>query len=113
MALQKNPKLSRSEIYDLLSSLPNEALLFLMARTTQETGRKAISLYFTQLKAVRISIGGGELKDLGLVPGPLYKTILGELLEARINGKVLTREDEIAYVKKHFAVQGEDQIPYI
>ena len=79
MALQKNPKLSRSEIFDLLSSLPNEALLFLMAKTTQETGRKAISLYFTQLKSIRISIGGEELKDLGLVPGPLYKTILGEL----------------------------------
>ncbi|MBI4764454.1 MAG: CBS domain-containing protein [Deltaproteobacteria bacterium] len=109
MTLQKNPKLSRSEIYGLLSPLPNEVLLFLMAKTTQETGRKAISLYFTQLKSIRISIGGGELKDLGLVPGPLYKTILEDLLEARINGKVLTREDEIAYVKKHFSTQEENQ----
>ncbi len=106
MTLQKNPKFSRSEIYKLLSPLPNEALLFLMAKTTQETGRKAISLYFTQLKSICISIGGEELKALGLVPGPLYKTILGDLLEARINGKVLTREDEIAYVKKHFGSRG-------
>jgi tRNA nucleotidyltransferase (CCA-adding enzyme) len=103
--LQKNPHFSRSQIYDLLSPLPNEALLFLMAKTTQETGRKAISLYFTQLKSIRISIGGKELKSLGLVPGPLYKHILGDLLEARINEKVLTREDEIAYVKKNFSAQ--------
>lgn len=109
MTLQKNPKFSRSEIYKLLSPLPNEALLFLMAKTTQETGRKAISLYFTQLKSTCISIGGEELKVLGLAPGPLYKTILGDLLEARINGKVLTREDELAYVKKHFAAQEENQ----
>jgi tRNA nucleotidyltransferase (CCA-adding enzyme) len=102
MTLQKNPKFSRSEIYKLLSPLPNEALLFLMAKATQEAGRKAISLYFTQLKSTCLSIGGEELKALGLVPGPVYKTILGDLLEARINGKVLTREDELAYVKKHF-----------
>ena len=106
--LQKNPTLSRSQIYHLLSPLPNEVLLFLMAKTTPETGRKAISLYFTQLKSLRISIGGEELKTMGLVPGPLYKKILGDLLEARINGKVLTREDEIAYVKKHFAAREKD-----
>ncbi len=111
MTLQKNPKSSRSEIVRLLSPLPIEALLFLMAKTTQETGRKMISLFFTQLKSIRISIGGEELKTLGLVPGPQYKTILGNLLEARINGKVLTREDEIAYVKKHFAEQEKNLTP--
>jgi tRNA nucleotidyltransferase (CCA-adding enzyme) len=108
--LHKNPNLSRSEIFNLLSPLPNEALLFLMARTTQETGRRVISLYFTQLKSIRISIGGEELKAMGLVPGPLYKSVLGDLLEARINGKVLTREDEIAYVKKHFSVPEANQL---
>jgi tRNA nucleotidyltransferase (CCA-adding enzyme) len=76
-----------------------------MAKAGQDTGRKAISLYFTQLKSIRISIGGEDLKDLGLVPGPLYKAVLNDLLEARINGKVLTPENEIAYVKKHFVPQ--------
>lgn len=102
MTLQKNPKLSRSEIYKILSSLPNEVLLFLMAKTNQEASRKAISLYFTQLKSIRISVGGEDLKNLGIAPGPRYKTILNDLLEARLNGKVLTHEDEIAYVIKHF-----------
>ena len=100
--LQKNSHLSRSDIAKLLSSLPNEVLLFLMARTNQEGIRKTISLYFTQLKSIRISVGGDDLKNLGLAPGPDYKVILTNLLEARINGKVLTHEDEIAYVKKHF-----------
>ncbi|MBI5604032.1 MAG: CBS domain-containing protein [Deltaproteobacteria bacterium] len=102
MTLQKNPKLSRSEMYKLLSSLPNEVLLFLMAKTNQEASRKAISLYFTQLKSIQISVGGEDLKNLGIAPGPRYKTILNDLLEARLNGKVLTHEDEIAYVIKHF-----------
>lgn len=101
-ALQKNSHLSRSDIAKLLSPLPNEVLLFLMARTNQEGIRKTISLYFTQLKSIRISVGGDDLKNLGMAPGPGYKVILTDLLEARINGKVLTHEDEIAYVKKHF-----------
>jgi len=109
MVLQKNPKMSRSEIYKFLSTIPNEALLFIMAKAGQETGRKTVSLYFTQLKSIRISVTGEDLKSLGLAPGPIYKNILGELLEARINGKLLTQEDEIAYVRKHFRPQEKDQ----
>ncbi|MEW6187268.1 MAG: CBS domain-containing protein, partial [Thermodesulfobacteriota bacterium] len=102
MSIQRDPRISRSEVYQRLSPLPNEALLFLMAKATQESGRKAISLYFTQLKTIHIATRGEDLRTLGLNPGPLYKTILNELLEARLNGKLLTAEDEIAYVRKHF-----------
>ncbi|MFH0787814.1 MAG: CBS domain-containing protein [Pseudomonadota bacterium] len=100
---QKNPKATRSDIYKLLAPFPNEILLFLMAKTNREACRKAISLYFTQLKSIQISVGGEDLKALGLAPGPLYKVILNDLLEARINGKVLTHEDQIAYVKNYLA----------
>lgn len=103
--LQRNPALPRSEIYKLLSPLPTEVLLFLMAKAPLETGKKAISLFFTQLKSVRISTRGEDLKRLGIPPGPIYKTIFQALLESRLNGKVLTAEDEIAYVSSHFLSQ--------
>jgi tRNA nucleotidyltransferase (CCA-adding enzyme) len=102
MSIQRNPRISRSEIFQKLSPLPIEALLFLMAKASQESGRKAISLYFTQLKTIHINTRGEDLRKLGLPPGPIYKIILNELLEARLNGKLLTAEDEIAYVRKHF-----------
>jgi tRNA nucleotidyltransferase (CCA-adding enzyme) len=89
-------------VYALLSPFPNEILLFFMARTNQEAARKAISLYFTQLKGIKLFVGGEDLKSLGLTPGPLFKTILNDLLEARINEKVLTRNDEIAYVTERY-----------
>jgi tRNA nucleotidyltransferase (CCA-adding enzyme) len=73
-----------------------------MARTNQEAARKAISLYFTKLKGITLSVSGEDLKSLGLPPSPLFKTILNDLLEARINEKVLTRGDEIAYVKERY-----------
>ncbi len=109
--LNRQPRISRNEIHRLLSPLPNELLLYLMAKTNQESTRKAISLYFTKLKAIRVSIGGDDLKELGLVPGPQFKAILGELLEARINEKVLTRHDEIAYVKEHYLKSPEPILP--
>jgi tRNA nucleotidyltransferase (CCA-adding enzyme) len=109
MILQKRPQMSKSDIYQLLSPLPTEALLFIMAKAGPETGRKAISLYFTQLKSIKISVKGEDLKTLGLPPGPLYKKILGALLDERMNGKLLTRKDEIEYVKQHFLSQ-EDKV---
>jgi len=71
--INRSPRISRSEIHRLLSPLPNEVLLYLMAKTNQETTRKAISLFFTQLKSIRVSIGGEDLKALGLAPGPQFK----------------------------------------
>jgi tRNA nucleotidyltransferase (CCA-adding enzyme) len=100
--LNRFPKIKRSDIYRILSPLPNEILLFLMARTNQETTRRAISLYFTQLKAMRVNLSGQDLIDLGLEPGPAFKTILTSLLEARLNGEVLTREDELAWVRERY-----------
>jgi tRNA nucleotidyltransferase (CCA-adding enzyme) len=109
--LNRQPRISRHEIYRLLSPLPNEVLLYMMAKTNRETTRKAVSLYFTKLKAIRISIGGDDLRDLGLAPGPLFKAILNELLEARIDEKILTRSDEIAYVKEHYLNPPEPILP--
>jgi tRNA nucleotidyltransferase (CCA-adding enzyme) len=100
--LNRFPKMKRSEIYRVLSPLPSEILLFLMAKTNQESTRKAISLYFTQLKSIRVNLGGQDLIELGLTPGPLFKTILMELLEARLNGEVLTREDEVVWVSQRY-----------
>jgi len=105
LTFHKNPRITRSEIYKLLSIFPNEILLFLMAKTNKEACRKAISLYFTQLKSIQLSVKGEDLKALGLVPGPLYKIVLNDLLEARINEKVLTHEEQVAYVKNHSLVR--------
>jgi tRNA nucleotidyltransferase (CCA-adding enzyme) len=109
--LNRQPRISRNEIYRLLAPLPNEVLLYLMAKTNLAATRKAVSLYFTKLKSLRVSIGGDDLKTLGLVPGPQFKAILNELLEARINEKVLTRHDEIAYVKEHYLKSSEPILP--
>ncbi|MDB9822529.1 CBS domain-containing protein [Deltaproteobacteria bacterium] len=89
-------------IYSLLSQYDTEILLFMMAKTDNKKTKKLISTFFTRLKITKARIKGRELKEMGFKPGPLYKEIFNRLLEARLNGKVSTKEDEIDFVKENF-----------
>lgn len=92
----REPK--RSEIFTLLDPLSTELKLFMMAKTTQATTRRYISLYFTQLKDTRPLLKGSDLIQLGIKPGPLIKKSLEELRKARLDEEVKTREDEIKFL---------------
>lgn len=91
-----------SEIHDWLNPLGTELLLALLALTESEAVKRWISLYFTQLREVAPLLDGNDLSALGLSPGPVYKEVRQALLEARLNGKVVTREDEEHLVRKRF-----------
>jgi tRNA nucleotidyltransferase (CCA-adding enzyme) len=91
-----------SEIYHLLEVLDSEWLLFIMAKTQQEETRRCISLYFRNLKEVHPELRGRDLKEMGIKPGPIYREILDCLLDGRLNGELLSREQEVEFVQKHF-----------
>lgn len=58
-----------------------------------------IKVYFTEWRQIKTFIDGNKLKQMGLPPGPRYKIILDALLEAKLNGKVKTEQDEIQLVE--------------
>jgi tRNA nucleotidyltransferase (CCA-adding enzyme) len=91
--------MSNAEIFNLLNPFKTEIILYMMICTTSETAKKRISLYHTQLRNVAVSISGADLLDMGLPPGPLFSQMLQSVLEAKLNGRVETREDELAFVK--------------
>lgn len=101
--LMRSPSLKPSEIYFLLRPLPAEFLLYTMGRTSSAEARKAISLYFTTLKPVKILLKGKDLKKLGYSPGPIYNKIFQDLLRARLDGELHSYSDEVAFVQKLFA----------
>jgi tRNA nucleotidyltransferase (CCA-adding enzyme) len=94
-----------SKVYHLLNPLPTEAQLYLMAKTTSENTRKAISHYFTHLKQVKVDIKGDDLITLGLTPGKIFKKILHDILDAKLDGILRTKKDEIRFVKERFLSQ--------
>jgi tRNA nucleotidyltransferase (CCA-adding enzyme) len=99
-AFYKEPKLAPSRIYDLLTTLDTELLLLMMAKAKQEKAKKYISLYLTRLRTVKVELSGDDLKKLGIPPGPRYKKILAELLDAKLDGLVHNRDEEMAFVRK-------------
>jgi tRNA nucleotidyltransferase (CCA-adding enzyme) len=98
-----------SVLYRRLRRFSSEVLLYMMAGTTKEEVRRAISHYFTRLRPTRTFLKGNDLKMLGFKPGPLYREILETLLDARLNGDLKTREDEIGFVLNRWGSGGKGE----
>ena len=88
-----------SDIYRALQPLRPEELLFMMAKAQKETTTRAISHYFHRYRHVRTELAGKDLKALGVPPGRIYKILLDDLLDARLNGDVKNRQEEISFLR--------------
>ncbi len=103
--LEKNSRLDNSTLYEKLSGLRIEMILYLMVCTRLKRIKRAISYYVTNLRDVSISVTGKDLMEMGLEPGPVYKKIMAAVLQARLNDKLETRSDELRFVEKYLAEQ--------
>jgi tRNA nucleotidyltransferase (CCA-adding enzyme) len=100
--LQRQKSYSPSQLYALLKPAPLETLLLVMAKTGSPLAKQRLSLYLTKLQHEKVLISGRELKGLDLSPGPVFGQIKQELLYAHLDGKLKTREDELAWVERRF-----------
>lgn len=105
-ARRKMKRPRNSEIYQWLLPLDTEVLLYLMARLESEEARSWISVFVTRLRDQKPLLSGEDLKVLGVPPGPLYREILEQLLLRRLDGEVVTREQEIDLVRRKYMKNG-------
>ena len=96
------PNQSPSDIYRALQPFHSEELLYLMARTQREETLKPISHYFQYYRVMTTELRGRDLKVLGVQPGPIYKVILDDLLNARLDGDIKNASEELAYIRKRY-----------
>ena len=89
-----------SAVYGLLQPFP--ARLLAVAWVASGSGRQKAQLlrYQTEWRTVETEISGGDLKEMGLRPSPLFGQLLDALRDARLDGKVSTRQDEDALLKR-------------
>ncbi len=99
-SLERDLPPDNSRLYRRLAEFRIEMILFMMAAAKSERVRKAISHYCVHLRFIRPFLRGRDLKALGLPPGPRYRQILEELLDARLNGRVETREEEAVLARR-------------
>ena len=99
-----------SQVYRLLADFSDEALVLLLAKQVSVQHKVRLSLLkrhlvaYVKSKAVKTALTGRDLQAMGLKPGPQYKTILGKLLDARIDGMIATEAEERAFAQKRLGL---------
>jgi tRNA nucleotidyltransferase (CCA-adding enzyme) len=73
--------------------------------------RRRILLYWTRLFRVEPMLTGRDLLELGLPKGPGVGLALEALRNARLDGEIETREEEIRFVLDRFILAGEAEDP--
>jgi tRNA nucleotidyltransferase (CCA-adding enzyme) len=63
--------------------------------------KKSISHFFTKLRRTNILLKGRDLKKMGLKPGPIYRRVLDAALDARLDGDLKTKKDEINFARHY------------
>ena len=91
-----------SDIYRALQPLRPEELIYMMGKAQKETTTRAISHYFHRYRHVKTELGGRDLQALGIPPGRIYKALLDGLLDARLNGEVKNRQEELSFLQDRY-----------
>ncbi len=101
--LATKKELSPPEIHDIFSPLSPEAIILLLTELADDRVNKYATLFVTQYQGLaKLSLTGDDLIRMGVKPGPVFQEVFKALRDARVNGQVTSKEDEIALVEKQF-----------
>jgi len=89
-----------SRIFSLLEPLSYETIILLAANSKNKYCRKHIADFFEIYNGMRLYVSGHDLHGLGILPGPVYQKIFAKVLEAKLNGKVSTYQDELVLIRR-------------
>lgn len=101
-----------SQVHRLLADFSDEALVLLLAEQISRQQQVRLSLLKRHLAAyvknrtIKTALTGRDLQTMGLKPGPQYKSVLGKLLDARLDGTITTEAEERAFVQKLIGLAG-------
>jgi tRNA nucleotidyltransferase (CCA-adding enzyme) len=98
--LERKGPMTHADVYNVLTTVKTELILYMMICTPSRIAKKRISNYHTRLRNVRTTVSGKDLLSMGLSPGPIFGEILQAVVDAKLNGEVKTREDELSFVKR-------------
>ncbi len=97
------PGISPSSIYNFLDGYSAQALVASSLATQSPTASQNIRFFLSKLRHVEASLSGEDLMKMGVTQGPQIKEVLELLRQARLNGRVTTREGEEELVRSWLA----------
>ncbi|PKM81331.1 MAG: polynucleotide adenylyltransferase [Firmicutes bacterium HGW-Firmicutes-14] len=95
-----------SEIASVLRDISGEGYVYILSDSASDVVKERLRNYLARSIHNKLNINGDDIKELGFVPGPHFKEVLDALGEAKLDGDVNTREEEIKFVKQHLKKMG-------
>ena len=99
-SILRNENLSPSEVVSVLGEFPLLLLEAQRALTGSTNQKSRLDQYLGTLRHVRPEITGVDLLAAGVPQGPEIGIMLDEVLRARMDGRVKTKEEEMAFVDR-------------
>ena len=97
-SILKNPDLSPSEVVSVLGEFPLPLLEAQRVLTGSRYQKVRLDQYLETLRHVRPEVTGDDLLAAGVPQGPEIGIMLAEVLNARMDGLVTTKEEELELV---------------
>ncbi len=96
----RREKILPSKVFSLLEPLSYEVIVLVKAKLKNAKAKRHIEDFLKIYNGTHIYISGADLHKLGLTPGPDYQKILHRVLNAKLNGLVKTKAEELELIKK-------------
>lgn len=97
----RTPDLRPSQLYELLQPFHAASIRGCALAAEDPLVTQRLERYLAELTGVRPLLNGDDLIALGVPWGPAVGVLLRELLAARLDGHLTTRQDEERYVIAH------------
>lgn len=88
-----------SRVVELLERFDDAALAVFAIASDSVEASTYVDRYREEWRSIQAELKGNDLKALGLPPGPRYKEILRSLRAQRLDGNLVSRDDEEAFVR--------------
>ncbi|MCA9483775.1 MAG: CCA tRNA nucleotidyltransferase [Nitrospina sp.] len=101
--LARQPAVTDVELYRLMDGVSPESACWSAVAAGDERKAGLVRRFFSVLRPRgKVSLTGQDLIRLGLKPGPRFQEVFEALLQARLEGRVGSREEEETLVREMF-----------
>lgn len=100
LLLREWPQLTLGRVASLLDSLSWEAGAFYLAATQKPGPHGMLQAYYARRRELKLHVNGNDLIALGLPRGPIFRLILAEIRRAKLDGRAVTREEELELARE-------------
>ena len=99
----KEPNLRPSQLHSLLRQMDTAAIEGCRLATGEPVIAQHLERFLSELRHIKTDLNGDDLIALGVIRGPMVGKLLDEILAARLDGLMTTREEEETFVRCRLA----------